>query len=99
MLRFGIFMAPFNVPTGQNPGTALSRSVEVIRWLDELGFDEAWIGEHHSCGGELGSSPEVFIAHVAAQTKPIQLGTGVLSFPYHNPLWVADRALLLDHLT
>ena len=98
-LRFGIFMAPFHSPPGQNPTTAIARDVATIRQLDELGYDEAWIGEHHSCGTEIIASPEIFIAHVAAQTRHIKLGTGVLSLPYHNPLWVADRAILLDHLT
>jgi limonene 1,2-monooxygenase len=98
-LRFGIFMAPFHSPPGQNPTTALARDVATIELLDELGYDEAWIGEHHSCGTELIASPEIFIAHVAARTRHIRLGTGVLSLPYHNPLWVADRAILLDHLT
>ena len=45
------------------------------------------------------SSPEIFLAHAAAQTDHIKLGAGVVSLPYHNPLWVADRAILLDHLT
>ena len=98
-LRFGIFMAPFHAPAGQNPTAALARDVATIKLLDELGYDEAWIGEHHSCGTEIIASPEIFIAHVAAQTAHIKLGTGVLSLPYHNPLWVADRAILLDHLT
>jgi len=97
-LRFGIFMAPFHSPPGQNPTTALARDVATIRQLDELGYDEAWVGEHHSCGTEIIASPEIFIAHVASQTRHIKLGTGVLSLPYHNPLWVADRAILLDHL-
>ena len=66
-LRFGIFMAPFHSPPGQNPTTALARDVATIELLDELGYDEAWIGEHHSCGTELIASPEIFIAHVAAR--------------------------------
>jgi limonene 1,2-monooxygenase len=41
----------------------------------------------------------LFMAWAAAQTRTIKLGTGVLSLPYHNPLWVADRIILLDHLT
>jgi limonene 1,2-monooxygenase len=98
-MRFGIFMAPFHLPVGQNPTAAYARDLATIQWLDELGYDEAWIGEHHSAGVELIPSPEIFIAHAAAQTKYIKLGTGVISLPYHNPLWVADRMLLLDHLT
>lgn len=98
-MRFGIFMAPFHAPTGQNPTAAYARDVATIQLLDELGYDEAWIGEHHSGGVELIPSPEIFIAHVAAQTRHIKLGAGVISLPYHNPLWVADRMILLDHLT
>jgi limonene 1,2-monooxygenase len=98
-MRFGIFLAPFHAPTGQNPTTALARDVATIKLLDELGYDEAWIGEHHSCGVEIIAEPAIFIAHVAQETRHIKLGTGVLSLPYHNPLWVADRLILLDHLT
>ncbi len=98
-MRFGIFMAPFHARIGQNPTTALQRDIETIQLLDRLSYDEAWVGEHHSCGAELISSPEIFIGHVAATTDHIKLGTGVVSLPYHNPLWVADRAILLDHLT
>ncbi|NMH94495.1 LLM class flavin-dependent oxidoreductase [Pseudonocardia bannensis] len=98
-MRFGIFMAPFHAPPGRNPTVALQRDVETIQQLDRLGYDEAWVGEHHSCGSEIIASPEIFIAHVASRTENIKLGTGVLSLPYHNPLWVADRAILLDHLT
>jgi limonene 1,2-monooxygenase len=98
-MRFGIFMAPFHAPTGQNPTAAYARDLSTIQLLDELGYDEAWIGEHHSGGVELIPSPEIFIAHVAAQTRHIKLGAGVISLPYHNPLWVADRMILLDHLT
>jgi limonene 1,2-monooxygenase len=97
-LRFGIFMAPFH-PAGQNPTLALERDLELIVRLDELGYDEAWIGEHHSAGLEIIASPEVFIAAAAQRTRHIRLGTGVCSLPYHHPLMLADRMVLLDHLT
>ena len=97
-LKFGVFMAPFH-PVGDNPGLALERDIRTIQWLDELRYDEAWIGEHHSAGWETISSPEIFIAHAAAVTKTIKLGTGVVSLPYHNPYHVADRMALLDQLT
>jgi limonene 1,2-monooxygenase len=97
-MRFGIFMAPFH-PVGQNPTLALHRDLELIEHLDRLGFDEAWIGEHHSAGYEIIASPEVFIANAAARTTHIKLGTGVSSLPYHHPLMLADRIVLLDHLT
>ena len=97
-LKFGIFLAPFH-PVGQNPTLALERDLQLIEHLDELGFDEAWIGEHHSAGYEIIASPEVFIAAVAQRTRHIRLGTGVSSLPYHHPFMLADRLVLLDHLT
>lgn len=98
-LRFGVFHAPYHLPMGQNPTLALQRDIEFVQMLDRLGFDEAWIGEHHSCGCELIADNMLFIANAVPQTKNIRLGTGVLSLPYHNPLWVADRIILLDHLS
>src|SRR6202040_701565 len=68
-------------------------------WLDKLGFHEAWIGEHHSAGYEIISSPEIFIAFAAERTRNIRLGTGVISLPYHHPMMVADRIVQLDHMT
>jgi limonene 1,2-monooxygenase len=97
-LKFGIFLAPFH-PVGQNPTLALERDLQLIEHLDALGFDEAWIGEHHSAGFEIIASPEVFIAAAAARTRQIRLGTGVSSLPYHHPFMLADRLVLLDHLT
>jgi len=91
-------MAPFH-PAGENPTLALERDLELIGHLDRLGWDEAWIGEHHSAGSEIIASPEIFIAAAAQRTRHIKLGTGVVSVSYHNPLWVAERAVLLDHLT
>ena len=78
---------------------ALQRDLELIEHLDALGWDEAWIGEHHSAGTEIIASPEIFIAAAAERTKHIKLGTGVISVAYHNPYMVAERAVLLDHLT
>ncbi len=97
-LRFGAFIAPFH-PLDENPTLALERDIELVQWMDQLGYDEAWIGEHHSAGYELIASPELFIATVAERTRNIRLGTGVSSLPYHHPLMLADRINQLDHIT
>jgi limonene 1,2-monooxygenase len=97
-MRFGIFMAPFH-PAGENPTLLLEGDMELVEHLDRLGFEEAWIGEHHSAGSETIASPEIFIAAVAQRTRHIRLGTGVISASYHNPFWVAERAVQLDHMT
>ena len=97
-MQYGIFLAPFH-PVGQNPTLALQRDLDLVVHLDRLGYDEAWIGEHHSAGYEIIASPEVFIGVAAERTRHIRLGTGVSSLPYHHPLMLADRMVLLDHLT
>src|SRR5215831_5213699 len=97
-LRSGIFLAPFH-PTEEDPTLAIRRDLELIEWLDLLGYEEAWIGEHHSAGFEIISSPEVFIAAAAERTRRIKFGTGVVSLPYHNPLTAANRIIQLDHQT
>lgn len=97
-MKFGIFMAPFH-PLGEDPTLAIDRDLELMQWLDYLGFDEAWIGEHHSAGWETIASPELFIATAAERTRHIKFGTGVVSLPYHHPLMVANRMVQLDHLT
>jgi|TARA_A100001037_G_scaffold262108_1_gene251509 limonene 1,2-monooxygenase len=97
-MKFGIFLAPFHWKD-ENPTLSLQRDLELVEYLDHLGYDEAWIGEHHSAGWEIIASPEVFIAAAAERTKHIRLGTGVTSLPYHHPLIVADRMVMLDHLT
>jgi limonene 1,2-monooxygenase len=97
-MKFGIFMGPFH-RVGENPTLAIDRDLELVQWLDYLGFDEAWIGEHHSAGWEIISSPEIFIAAAAERTRHIKLGTGVISLPYHHPLMVANWMVQLDHMT
>ena len=97
-MKFGAFIAPFH-RIGENPTLALKRNMRLIQLLDELGYEEAWIGEHHSFGREFIADPVVFMAAAAERTRRIKLGTGVLSLPYHHPLMVADRMVLVDHMS
>jgi limonene 1,2-monooxygenase len=97
-VRFGMFMGPFHA-THLDPTLAMERDLQLMVHLDRLGFDEAWIGEHHSGGFEIIASPEVFIAAAAERTRRIRLGTGVKSLPYHHPFVVAETMAQLDHMT
>src|SRR5919201_4935964 len=97
-MKFGVFMAPFHRP-GETPTLALERDLELLQWLDVLGFDEAFIGEHPSAGWETICSPEVFIAAAGERTKRIKLGTGVVSLPYHHPYMDDNRIVFLGQLT
>ena len=89
-MKFGIFLAPFH-RLGENPTLAIERDIELIEWLDQLGYDEAWIGEHHSAGWEI----DRLARAVHRRWRPRAPGTscwapGVTSLPYHNPLMVAQ---------
>lgn len=97
-MRFGAFMGPYHT-AGENPTLALHRDLDLAAALDRFGFDELWVGEHHSGGNEIIGCPEIFMAAAAERTRSIRLGTGVVPVAYHNPLWVAQRIVLLDHLT
>jgi limonene 1,2-monooxygenase len=97
-LRSGIFLAPFHNPN-ENPTQSMQRDMELLEHIDRLGYNEAWIGEHHSGGFEVIACPEMFIAAAAERTRHIRLGTGVVSLPYHHPFMVADRMVQLDHMT
>lgn len=97
-LRFGAFLAP-HTPTDEHPALALEEDMDRVVWLEKLGYQEAWIGEHHSGGWEITSSPELFIAAVSQRTQHIRLGTGVSSLPYHNIYTLADRIRQIDYHT
>jgi limonene 1,2-monooxygenase len=97
-MRFGMFMGPYHKP-GLNPTLSFEQDLKTIVNLDAWGFDEVWIGEHHSGGIESIGGPELMIAAAAQHTKRIKLGTGVVSLPYHHPFMVADRVVQLDHMT
>lgn len=97
-LGFGAFLAPHH-PIGEHPTLQFQRDLELAQWLDQLHYDEFWVGEHHSAGWETIASPEMFLVAAAERTKRIKLGTGVVSIPYHHPFNVAQRIVMLDHLS
>jgi limonene 1,2-monooxygenase len=97
-MRFGVFIAPHH-PPGEHPTLQYERDLRLIAHLDELGYDEVWVGEHHSGGWETIGHPEMFLAAAAQRTHRIKLATGVVSLPYHHPYNVAGRIAQLDHLS
>ena len=97
-LQFGTFLAPHH-PVGEHPTLQFQRDLDLAEQLDRLGFEEFWVGEHHSSGWEMIASPEMFLAAAGQRTHTIRLGTGVVSLPYHHPFNVAQRMVQLDHMT
>ncbi len=96
--NFGVFMAPFH-RIGVSPTVLFERDLQMIELADQLGFQEAWLGEHHSGGHECIGPPEMFLAAASQRTRTIKLGTAVNSLPYHNPFLLAERLVALDHLS
>lgn len=97
-MKFSFFMMPIHHPS-ENPSLAFQRDISFIHLADELGFDEFFIGEHHSGGWENMPVPEMALAMAAAKAHRIRLGTSVTLLPYHHPFQVAERIAFLDHLT
>jgi limonene 1,2-monooxygenase len=97
-LKFGAFLAPFH-PLGEDPTLQFERDLQLVELLDQLNYEEFWVGEHHSLGWNSIGVPELFVAAAAERTRQINLATGVITLPYHHPFMVASRAIHLDHLT
>ncbi|MFB4262292.1 putative FMN-dependent luciferase-like monooxygenase [Nonomuraea sp. GTA35] len=82
------------------PGERYRLAAEQIRHAEAYGFDTAWVAQHHFDGEEGGlPAPLVFLAHVAARTERIRLGTGIITLPLEQPLRVAEDTAVLDLLT
>jgi alkanesulfonate monooxygenase SsuD/methylene tetrahydromethanopterin reductase-like flavin-dependent oxidoreductase (luciferase family) len=77
----------------------LHRAVEVAALAERLGFDALWVAEHHTTRWNLCSDPLLLLAHIAARTERIRLGTAVVNLTLHHPVEVAERALLVDALS
>jgi alkanesulfonate monooxygenase SsuD/methylene tetrahydromethanopterin reductase-like flavin-dependent oxidoreductase (luciferase family) len=96
-MEIGYFTMPLH-PLGSNYTKSLDEDLEQIIVLDELGFKEAWIGEHFTAEWENIPAPDLFIAKAIPLTKNIILGTGVSCLPNHDPFVLAHRIAVLDHL-
>src|SRR5271165_2604152 len=101
-MQFGIlFTSQPNVDTEPYPHRDVhARVTKQILRADELGYDYAWIAEHHF-SNEYGIMPDVFVyaGYLAALTKKIKIGTAVVTLPLANPLRVAENAAFVDILS
>ena len=96
-MKIGLFMMPLHPPNKDRTQT-FEEDAECVIWADQLGFSEAWIGQHITSGWEPIPSNDVFISYMLPQTKNIRLGTGVSIVTQHHPANVAVRLAYLDHL-
>ncbi|SMF07114.1 LLM class flavin-dependent oxidoreductase [Streptomyces sp. Amel2xC10] len=86
------------VGSGRTATDALRTSVDLARFTESRGFHRYWVAEHHSMPGVASSSPAVILAHLAAHTDRIRLGSGGVMLPNHAPLVIAEQFGTLEAL-
>ena len=96
-MDLGYFMMPAHPPE-RKPYDWQQYDLQSLRWGDELGVAEAWIGEHFTVTWEPNPAPDLTIAQALLQTKRIKLAAGAHLLPYHHPVELAHRVAFLDHL-
>ena len=97
-IKHGMFIMPYHDP-GKPLAQGYEEDLELIVRAESLGFDEFWIGEHHSMKYETIVMPEIFIGRALGETKTIRLGPAPVCLPQHHPAHVASRLSFLDHLS
>src|SRR5246127_495595 len=96
-MQYGLFTMPSHPP--ERPLFDGHRwDLQTLRWADELGFAEAWIGEHHTAPWEPHPAPDLLIAQALMETKHLRLAPGGFLLPYHHPAELAHRVAMLDHM-
>src|SRR5690606_8166437 len=86
------------IAAGSTATQALRNTVELARLTERLGYTRFWLAEHHGMPSIASSSPEVLIAHVAARTERIRVGSGGIMLPNHAPLRIAEAFRTLEAL-
>jgi alkanesulfonate monooxygenase SsuD/methylene tetrahydromethanopterin reductase-like flavin-dependent oxidoreductase (luciferase family) len=97
-MNLGFFTMPLHRPE-KTWSQALAEDREAILLAEQLGYTEAWVGEHFSTKAEQIPSPMMFLATLIHGTRKIRLGTGVVNLPHHHPVVVAAEAALFDQLS
>ena len=82
--------------TDQSTSDALAATTHLAQTADRLGYTRYWLAEHHNMPAVAATSPPVLIAHLAAQTSQVRLGSGGVMLPNHAPLAVAEQFALLE---
>ena len=96
-MDLGFFTMPIH-PVDKDWRTSLKEDREAFLLADELGFTEAYVGEHVTDAAENITSCAMFVASLAAATKNIRLGTGTVNMPNSHPAAVAAQVAMLDHM-
>ncbi|HLW95112.1 MAG TPA: LLM class flavin-dependent oxidoreductase [Solirubrobacteraceae bacterium] len=98
-MRFGLFGGPAAGPDRAGFEHAYHRFADYAVLAEELGFASVFLTEHHFTGIGQASQPLTLLAHLAARTSRLRLGTAVTVLPWHDPLLLAEQAATLDVLS
>ena len=96
-MKLGLFNMPLH-PPGRLHADTYDEDLELMAFADELGYSEAWIGEHFTTEWENMPAPDLFIARALGVTRNLVMGTGVSLLAFHDPIMIAHRMAMLDHL-
>ena len=96
-MKYGLFMMPSHPPE-RNIYDAHQWDLDYLVLADQLGYHEAWIGEHFTSPWEPIPSPDLMIAQALMRTKQIKLAPGAHLLPFHHPAELAHRVAYLDHI-
>jgi alkanesulfonate monooxygenase SsuD/methylene tetrahydromethanopterin reductase-like flavin-dependent oxidoreductase (luciferase family) len=96
-MKLGLFMMPMH-PEHRDPAKTLEEDQEAILLADELGFHDAFVGEHITDRCENITNSFIFLATLIRSTKDIKLGTGTSNLSHAHPAIVAAHAAMFDHL-
>ena len=97
-MKLGLFTMPSHPPErGLAEGHEFD--LQTMIWADELGFEEAWIGEHHTSVWEPHPAPDLLVIEALRATEHLRIGTGGFLLPYHHPAELANRVAMMDHIS
>jgi len=97
MIPFSVLdLAP--IARGNSAGDALRNALSLARHAEKLGYNRYWLAEHHNMVGIASAATAVAIAHVAAGTSTIRVGSGGIMLPNHSPLVIAEQFGTLEAL-
>ena len=97
-MDLGLFMQPLHDPKRLNVTEMIEQDREAALYVDRVGFDEIFVGQHYASAFQPIADPLQFLASIISETK-MKLGTGVINMPIHHPAHLAGNIALLDHMS
>ena len=96
-MQAGLFMMPSHPPE-RSLYEGTQWDLDVLQWADELGYSEAWVGEHFTAPWEPNPAPDLLLAQALLRTRRMKLAPGAHLLPFHHPAELAHRVAYFDHL-